>query len=205
MNQAGGLERDFSVFNFNFHLQSATASRCFARMKATSILLGGLAVLGLFTGCGTPIPPGAERGPRGTMAFFMNVEASEPGAAIEANGEYMGKTPVRLKIFGDPDGTFHDFGSYFFVVRALPASTNQFAQIRVFRTGRGSRGEDTIPGSIYFDMNQKQPENPPPGAPPYGYPDYGPHFYFYGPSPYFYGPHFFLPPPHLFFPWHHRR
>src|SRR2546426_12028865 len=88
------------------------------------------------TGCET-IPPGAERGPHGTMAYDVLVEASEPGARIEANGENIGNAPVHLKIFGDTDGTFHDFGSYFYIVRAFPLTTNQYVQTRVFRTGRG--------------------------------------------------------------------
>src|SRR5437773_12416646 len=88
----------------------------------------------LLAGCET-IPPGAERGPHGTMAYDVLIEASEPGARIEANGEFIGNAPVHLKIFGDPDGTFHDFGSYFYVVRAFPLVTNQYVQTRAFRTG----------------------------------------------------------------------
>src|SRR5712671_5328964 len=94
-------------------------------MGTNLILAGGLAVAAFLTGCET-IPPGAERGPHGTMAYDVLVEANEPGVRIEANGEYIGNTPVHLKIFGDPDGTFHDFGSYFYIVRALPLTTNQF-------------------------------------------------------------------------------
>ena len=80
-------------------------------MKTQLILSGGLAAIGLLSGCET-IPPGAERGPDHTMAYNVPVEASEPGVRIEANGEFVGTTPLTLKIFGDPDGTFHDFGSY---------------------------------------------------------------------------------------------
>src|SRR5512146_1474939 len=99
-------------------------------MKTMSLLTGSAAIL-LLAGCQT-IPPGAERGPDGTMAYEVAVDASPPGARIEVNGEYLGDTPLRLKIFGDPDGTFHDFGSYYYVVRALPISTNQFVQVRFF-------------------------------------------------------------------------
>ena len=94
---------------------------------------------------------------------------------------------MTLKIFGDKDGTFHDFGAYNYVVRALPLATNQFAQFRVFGTGRHGVPEDRIPQHIYFDMNQKAPEYPPTGPPGYAYPPYGPPVY-YGPSPYYYGP-----------------
>src|SRR2546421_7412104 len=110
-------------------------------MKTGLLVTAGLAVLGLFTGCQT-IPPGAEPGPHGTIAYDVLVEASEPGARIEANGEDVGTAPVHIKIFGDTDGTFHDFGSYYYVVRAMPLSTNQFPQTRMFRTGRGFTPED---------------------------------------------------------------
>src|SRR5881392_2106679 len=100
-------------------------------MKTILILTAALALAGFLTGCET-LPPGAEPGPHGTMAYDVLIEASEPGARIEANGESIGNTPVHLKIFGDPDGTFHDFGSEQYVINALPLTTNQYAQIRVF-------------------------------------------------------------------------
>src|SRR5438132_3787629 len=99
------------------------------------------AVAAIFVGGCESIPPGAERGPHGTIAYDVLVEASEPGARIEANGEHVGNTPVHLKIFGDTDGTFHDFGSYYYIVRAFPLTTNQFPQVRVFQTGRGFTAE----------------------------------------------------------------
>ena len=149
-------------------------------------------------GCDT-IPPGAERGPHGTMAYDVPVEASAPGARIEANGADVGNTPVHMKIFGDPDGTFHDFGSPFYVVRALPLTTNQFEQTRFFGTGHWSGPEDHIPKEIYFNMNQPAPAQPPYGPPVYGYPYYGPPVY-YGPP--YWGPEFrfYVRPP-----YHHRR
>src|SRR6267143_6719067 len=169
-------------------------------MQKTLILSITVAVA-LLTGCET-VPPGVERGPHGTIAYDVLVEASEPGARSEANGELMGNTPLHLKIFGDKDGTFHDFGSYYYVVRALPLTTNQFSQVRFFGTGWHGVPEDRIPQHIYFDMNQKAPEYPPPGPPAYVYPPYGPPVYYYGPPPY-YGPEFrFYIGPLL---CHHRR
>ena len=158
-------------------------------MKTSLTVAAGLAVLGWLTGCET-IPPGAERGPHGTIAYDVLIEASEPGARIEANGESIGNTPVHLKIFGDTDGTFHDFGSYYYIVRALPLATNQFVQTRVFRTGHMLTPEDQIPKRIYFDMNQPAPTYGPLEGPVYGYPPYyyGPPVYFYGPPYYYYGP-----------------
>ena len=152
------------------------------------ILPVAAAATSLLTGCET-IPPGAERGPDGTMAYTVVIEASEPGARVEANGESIGNTPISLKIYGDPDGTFHDFGSDYYIVRGLPTVTNQYAQTRVFGTGRWFGPEDRIPQRIYFDMNQPQQEpvrvygSPPPA---YYYPS---PYYYYGP---YYGPRFYF-------------
>jgi hypothetical protein len=128
------------------------------------------------------------------MAYEVPVEASEPGVRIEVNGQDVGQTPLRLKIFGDPDGTFHDFGSYYYVVRAIPSSTNQFTQTAVYNTGRAWGLEDRIPQQIYFDMNKPPQQHGPPGyGPPPAY--YEP---YYGP-PVYYGPRFY------FGPGYHRR
>jgi hypothetical protein len=158
-------------------------------MKRTLIYAAGLVGAAFLVGCET-IPPGAERGPHGTMAFDVLVEASAPGAQIEANGQNTGNTPLHLKIFGDPDGTFHDFGSPNFVIRALPLTTNQFEQVRFFGTGQWFGPEDKIPKQLYFDMNQRAPINPPFGPPGYAYPYYGPPAYYGPPYPYYYGPAF---------------
>ena len=151
--------------------------------------LAGLLGLVLVAGCKTPLPPGAEPGPHGTMAYEVLIEASEPGARIQADGQDLGETPVRLKIFGDPDGTFHDFGSDYYVVRALPLTTNQYEQVRYFGTGRFWGPEDQIPQQIYFNMNERPAPWPPPYGPPvYVYPHYYPPSY-YAPPPYW-GPSF---------------
>jgi hypothetical protein len=125
------------------------------------------------------------------MAYHVLVEASEPGARIEVNGDQVGNTPLTLKIFGDRDGTFHDFGSYHYVVRALPLATNQYAQTRFFGTGKSWSPEDRIPERIYFDMNQPAPvySYPPPGSPMY----YAPPPVYYYPPPYYYGPGYYGP------------
>jgi len=163
-------------------------------MKATWTLGWMMLIVLLFvTGCQT-LPPGAERGPDGTIAYDVLVDASPPGAKIEANGEIVGETPLHLKIFGDTDGTFHDFGSEYYVIRALSLTTNQYAQVRMFGTGHWFGPEDRIPQQIYFDMNQKPAEylTGPPGYPypaPYYYPPpyyYGPSFRFYAGPPYYY-------------------
>lgn len=168
-------------------------------MNKLTLFSGALAAVGLLTGCQT-LPPGAERGPDGTMAYNVAIESSEPGVRIEANNQYIGTTPLTLKIFGDPDGTFHDFGSPEYIVQALPLHTNQFTQTAVFRTGHLFTGEDRIPTRIYFDMNQ------PPQAQPNYAPGYPPPYYggYYGPGPYYYGPgiRFYFGGP---FRYHHYR
>lgn len=154
-------------------------------MKNIWLLLATLAAATLFVGCET-VPPGVERGPHGTIAYDVLIEASEPGARIEANGEYVGNTPLHLKIYGDKDGTFHDFGSDFYTLRALPQTTNQYTQVRFFQTGRMFSPEDRIPQRLFFDMNQPTPVSVAPAAPVYVYPP----AYYYGPPPYYYGPSF---------------
>jgi hypothetical protein len=158
-------------------------------MKRAALWVCGLAAVGLLTGCET-IPPGAERGPHGTMAYLVQIDsAPEQGVKIEANSQYIGTTPLTLKIFGDPDGTFHDFGSDFYIIQAFPLSTNQYVQTATFRTGRLFSPEDRIPRTIVFDMNKPPPAYPQPNyyGPP---PVYGPPVY-YGPRIYFGPPMFY--------------
>jgi len=123
-------------------------------MRVDIVLSSAFAITLLFTGCASA-PAGAERGPNGTIAYYVQVESSEPGVRIEANNDYIGKTPLTLKIFGDKDGTFHNFGSYEYIVREFPANTNQFMQTKVFRTGGWFSQEDKVPTHIFFEMSQK--------------------------------------------------
>jgi len=118
-------------------------------MKSPFVLL---LIPALLAGCATT---NTERGPEGTIAYYVQVEASEPDVRIEANNDYIGKAPLTLKIFGDKDGTFHNFGSQDYVIRAFPNNTNQTVQTKVFATGRWFAQEDKIPKRIYFDMSQK--------------------------------------------------
>jgi hypothetical protein len=165
-------------------------------MKKTISLFVGLSALALVTGCAT-IPPGAERGPAGTMAYDILVEASEPGARIEVNREFVGNSPVHVKVFADPDGTFHDFGSPYYTIQALPVTTNQYPQGRTFMTGQFFSGEDRVPQRVYFDMSQPPPPTPPPTQ--YVYP-YGPPPAYYGPPPvYYYPPSYHRPGVRLYF------
>lgn len=164
----------------------------YRNMRCFLTLVFGATVATLLTGCETtPLPPGTEKGPHGTIAYHMRVEASDPGAKIEVNGTMIGDAPLDIKVFGDKDGTFHDFGSYYYVVRGLPVASNQFAQTKIFMTGRAFTPQDRIPERLYFDMSQNTPTYAPnegPGPYPYPPPGYYGYPYYYG-APY-YGPGF---------------
>ncbi len=112
-----------------------------------------IVALGL-SACATNSPQNARRGPDGTISYNVEVESSTPGARIEVNDDYVGKTPLTLTIYGDRDGTFHNFGSKDYVVRAFPSSTNEHVQTKMFRTGGWFSEEDRIPKRIYFDLAQ---------------------------------------------------
>lgn len=98
-------------------------------MKTHTILVLSTALL---IGCATTVD--SEKGPDGTIAYLVEIESSEPGARVEANGDNVGKTPMTLKIFGDRDGTFHNFGSQKYMIQVFPIATNQFVQTKAFRT-----------------------------------------------------------------------
>ncbi len=167
----------------------------------TKLLWAGLlAASGILTGCAS-YPPGAERGPHGTMAYLIPVEASVAGTKIYTDGHEAGVAPLTLKIYGDTDGTFHDFGEFEFVVQAVPPTTNYFVQTRVFRTGKMFSGEDRIPDKITFDMSQPPVTTVPVGPPPVYY--YPPPAYYYGPPSYYFGPRVYIGPPA--YRYHHRR
>jgi len=154
-------------------------------MRLSFILLGAA---GALTGCQT-FPPGAERGPSGTMAYQVPITASHPGTKIYADGQLVGEAPVTLKVYGDTDGTFHNFGSDQYVLQAVPAETNLHTQIRVFHTGGLFMPEDKIPAGVQFDMNRPSPVYVRGPGPSYYYPP--PYYYgwpyYYGPRYYFYG------------------
>jgi hypothetical protein len=125
-------------------------------MKATPPLAVLLLTLGV-CGCSTTSSThtgDVERGRDGTIAYQVLIESSEPGVRIEANQEYVGTTPLQLKIFGDKDGTFHNFGSPEYVIRAVPVRPGQYMQTKVFRTGKWFAPEDMIPKRVFFDMTQ---------------------------------------------------
>lgn len=120
-------------------------------------LLAPFAVLAMFVpGCASDSTGKPERGPDGTIAYKVTVESAPPGARIEVNDDYVGQTPLTLTIFGDKDGTFHNFGSKDYIIRALPISTNHFLQTKVFRTGGWFSDEDQVPKRIFFDLERRE-------------------------------------------------
>ncbi len=120
-------------------------------LKLTLAVAAVVAAAGCATSDATVQKP--ERGPGGTIAYMVPVETSEPGARIEVNGDDVGKSPLTLKIFGDKDGTFHNFGSYQYVIKAYPVRPGQYVQTKVFRTGGWFTPEDRIPTRLYFDLS----------------------------------------------------
>src|SRR5262245_45345499 len=116
-----------------------------------SLFASTLAILCL-VGCATTDGIKPERGPNGTIAYLVEIESSEPGARVEADNEYVGKTRCTLKIFGDKDGTFHNFGSYHYTITAYPVSQGLQPQTKDFRTGGWFTPEDRIPKKLYFDF-----------------------------------------------------
>lgn len=113
--------------------------------------------LALLVGCASIDYQGSqiEKGPQGTIAYQVTIEANEPDVRIEANNDFVGVAPVTIKIFGDRDGTFHNFGSQDYIIRALSKDPKKQPQMKVFRTGGWFSQEDQIPKRIYFDMNLK--------------------------------------------------
>jgi hypothetical protein len=112
----------------------------------TAILLAGCAG-------GSGVKP--EKGPDGTVAYYVRIESSEAGARVEVNDDTVGKTPMDLRVWGDRDGTFHNFGSSDFIIRVYPMSEGQGVQTKAFRTGGWFGQEDRVPKNLYFDLSQK--------------------------------------------------
>lgn len=113
--------------------------------------------LAMLVGCATT-DTAVEKGPQNTRAYSVEVTASESGVRIEADGDYVGFAPCTFKVFGDKDGTFHNFGTDEYVVKAYPTNTSMAVQTKVFQTGRWFSQEDRIPSRIYFDMADRSDE-----------------------------------------------
>jgi hypothetical protein len=157
---AGMRPRLFSIIAFGpARLHSAFGGIAFRTKQTTHTMKRKLRLaltagtLLALAGCATSsTAQKPERGPNGTIAYLVEVESSEPGAQVEANNDYIGKTPCTLKIFGDKDGTFHNFGSYHYTVKAYPVRPGEQPRTKDFRTGGWFTPEDRIPKKIFFDF-----------------------------------------------------
>lgn len=127
---------------------------CSAAMKPNAACLSALGLL-LLAGCASPGDRTVERGPDGTVAYEITVESSEAGARVEVNDDFVGRTPLAVRVWGDPDGTFHNFGTSDFVIRVFPVREGQSPQSKLFRTGGWFSQEDRIPKRLYFDLDLK--------------------------------------------------
>jgi hypothetical protein len=116
-------------------------------------------IVGAFAaGCVTDDPPGTERGPDNTIPYNIRIEASEPETKIEVNYKPAGIAPVTVKVFGDRDGSFHNFGSDEFIVRAYPRNPDLFPQTKILKTGAMGTADEKIPEKIYFDFGPAKPK-----------------------------------------------
>jgi hypothetical protein len=88
-----------------------------------------------------------------------------PHARTRFHGLRYGKaaedcTHQKLAPLGDRDGTFHNFGSYEFIVRAYPPDPERRPIAKVYKTGALMAPDDRIPERIYFDFGPKPPNRP---------------------------------------------
>src|SRR5262245_40377981 len=101
------------------------------------------ACLFVVTSCVVHPPPHADpktHGPRGGIAFHIAVDANPSGARIEVNDSLIGVTPTNVLVWGDADGTFHNTGQPYWIIRAYPtAASGQYVQTKSFGTGRYGR------------------------------------------------------------------
>jgi hypothetical protein len=107
----------------------------------------------IMAGCATSDQPGVEKGLHGTIAYIISIEASEPGTKIEVNHQMVGTAPLTVKVFGDKDGTFHNFGSDEYVIRGYPPRPELYPQTKIFKTGAFSIKDDKIPQKVFFDFS----------------------------------------------------
>lgn len=114
-------------------------------------VLSHAGVAGLLLSCSST--PKGDKGPESTKAFYVQVQASRDGVSIETNHVFAGKAPLVLRLMGDKDGTFHNFGAPQYFVRAVPETTNAFIPTQAFKTGDKSSPGDRIPGLIFLDMS----------------------------------------------------
>jgi len=75
------------------------------------------------------------------------IESDPPGSPIEINDEYVGKTPLTVKIMGGHNGAFSNTREIH-TIHANPVGANQFVQVKQFSGPR----QDLIPKHLYFNL-----------------------------------------------------
>jgi len=53
----------------------------------------------LFGGC-------ASSNSGGTVGYYLKIESSEPGERVDVDDDFVGKTSIKVRVWGDRDGTF---------------------------------------------------------------------------------------------------
>lgn len=81
---------------------------------------------------------------------YTRFESSPPGARIEINNEYVGRTPL---VYKWPSNQYSHFGNFAdeTSIRAYPSGPGQYQQRKYFESHR--RDLPKIPAVIYFDMS----------------------------------------------------
>ena len=78
------------------------------------------------------------------------MDSSPQGAVIEADKDYVGKTPCSVRVWGDKDGTFHHYRTrYVELTASLPGAV---PQTKRFQTGAAFSPKDTIPKHVFFEF-----------------------------------------------------
>lgn len=119
------------------------------RITLASVFLGAI----LVSGCGTPDALNVEKGPQNTIVYNVPIESNLEGTKVEVNYTVVGVAPTTVKIFGDRDGTFHNFGNDEYVVRAYPPGTNYYPKTQIFKTGAFGVHDDRVPEKIVFHFD----------------------------------------------------
>lgn len=76
------------------------------------------------------------------------IESDPPGSPIEINDEYVGKTPLTVKIMGGHNGAFSSTRPIH-TIHAYPVGPGQFLQTKQFSGPR----QDIIPKHLYFNLS----------------------------------------------------
>lgn len=104
----------------------------------------GIVLTAALSGCS------ADSGlPQKARAHEVPVVSEPPGARIEMNGEYIGDTPLTIRMLGINGRVAEDY-----ILRALPVESGSWTQAAAYvhsKTGESS----PVPSRIAFDMRLK--------------------------------------------------